>query len=910
MNTSFISSLIEKLKDSKANWDEIIMVFPNKRSQRMFKKAFLQKKIKHQNHPKTISINDLILSITQLNIAPSLIIQNELYKSYAKVTNENKDNYENFLSWSNTLIEDFNKIDQNLLSHSDFFSYLSSLHKLRSTFEEENSIIKRYDKFWSNLSEVYASFSNSLKKRKLSTKGMCYRAATKKLDIYKNEHKKKSFVFCGFNALSKSEEKIILSLLEHNNSKIFWDIDKEFLKENFNKTGFFIKKYLKTWEYFKTTPSNFIHSEFLSEKNINEVECNLQYGQVKELGYILENMNYDNISKTAIIVSDESIINSILNSIPEKVKDFNVSVGIKIDEHSITRLIIDYLNAHLKKSNYGFYAPDIQNILDTDYFNELSKDFRGQLSKKIINNIIDENRSFFKTSYIVNHAIENSKNFIKSIFDDKIKTNEVFKNISKMLLSLKMNKPKRTDVEIEVIDYLLKAANEIEDTISNLKINPTYRLLITLLKQNIRDKKIYLQNQPENCLQILGLLETRALDFKNIIFLSLNEGIMPPQNWNSSWIPYDVKKEFELPTQDEQDALYTYHFFRLMFRAKNIHLLYNGVSDGIQYAEKSRFVRQWKFYLPKKHKWIKKNQIISSQISEKKEIILSKTNEVLNKLKEISQSGLSATAINLFIKDSYGFYKKYLLGIKEDNEYEESFSYKTYGIIVHHVLENLYSPYVGKILSLRDLNLILKEIEPTVNSSIKKFFPQQLVGNNLLAKTSIIRNIENIIKSERKDVELGKKIKILGLEQKLYFRKKFDFLDFDVYFKGTIDRVDTFDNKLRILDYKTGAVEQSKITIHDWESISNNEAYSQVFQLLLYVALWNHNNPKNKANNAGIIGLKLKENPIYFGEKPTKSSRNIDFDISEKTIAKFHQTLEIIMKNFFDATIPYESKKE
>ena len=144
-----------------------------------------------------------------------------------------------------------------------------------------------------------------------------------------------------------------------------------------------------------------------------------------------------------------------------------------------------------------------------------------------------------------------------------------------------------------------------------------------------------------------------------------------------------------------------------------------------------------------------------------------KTNEVLNKLKEISQSGLSATAINLFIKDSYGFYKKYLLGIKEDNEYEESFSYKTYGIIVHHVLENLYSPYVGKILSLRDLNLILKEIEPTVNSSIKKFFPQQLVGNNLLAKTSIIRNIENIIKSERKDVELGKKIKILGLEQKL-----------------------------------------------------------------------------------------------------------------------------------------------
>ena len=118
MNTSFISSLIEKLKDSKANWDEIIMVFPNKRSQRMFKKAFLQKKIKHQNHPKTISINDLILSITQLNIAPSLIIQNELYKSYAKVTNENKDNYENFLSWSNTLIEDFNKIDQNLLSHS------------------------------------------------------------------------------------------------------------------------------------------------------------------------------------------------------------------------------------------------------------------------------------------------------------------------------------------------------------------------------------------------------------------------------------------------------------------------------------------------------------------------------------------------------------------------------------------------------------------------------------------------------------------------------------------------------------------------------------------------------------------------------------------------------------------------
>ena len=910
MNTSFINSLTEKLKDSKVNLDQIVMVFPNKRSQRMFKKEFLKKKIKHQKPPKTISINDLILSITQLNIAPSLIIQNELYKSYVKVTNENQDNYENFLSWSSTLIEDFNKIDQNLLSHSDFFSYLSSLHKLRSTFEEENSIIKRYDKFWSNLLEVYSSFSNSLIKRKLSTKGICYRAATKKLDIYKNEHKKKSFIFCGFNALSKSEEKIILSLLEHNNSKIFWDIDKEFLKENFNKTGFFIKKYLNTWEYFKTTPPSFIHSEFLSEKNINEVECNLQYGQVKELGHILENMNYDNISKTAIIVSDESIINSILNSIPKKIKEFNVSVGININEHSITKLIINFLNAHSKKSNYGFYALDIQNILDTDYFNELSNDSSGQLSIKIINKTIEENRSFFKTSYIVNQAPEDSKNFIKSIFDDKKKPDEVFKNISQMLLSLKMNKPKRTEVEIEVIDYLLNAANEIEETIAYLKIKPTYRLFITLLKQNIREKKIYLQNQPDDCLQILGLLETRAVDFKNIIFLSLNEGIMPPQNWHSSWIPYDVKKEFELPTQDEQDALYTYHFFRLMFRAKNIHLLYNGVSDGIQYAEKSRFIRQWKFYLPKKHKWIEKNQIIRSQISEKKEIVLSKTNEVLSKLKAISQTGLSATAINLFIKDSFGFYKKYLLGIKEENEHEESFSHKTYGIIVHHVLENLYSPYVGKILSISDSNFILKQIEPTVKSSIKKFFPQQLVGNNLLAKTSIIRSLENIIKNERKEIDLGKKIKILGLEQKLEFRKKFDFLDFEINFKGTIDRVDTFDNKLRILDYKTGAVEQSKIIIHEWQSLSNNETYSQVFQLLLYVALWNHNNPKNKANKAGIVGLKLKENPIYFGEKSTKFSRNIDFDISEKTISKFHQTLEIIMKDFFDVTIPYESKKE
>ena len=202
-------------------------------------------------------------------------------------------------------------------------------------------------------------------------------------------------------------------------------------------------------------------------------------------------------------------------------RDKNFLYGINIDEHSITRLIIDYLNAHLKKSNYGFYGPDIQNILDTDYFNELSNDSRGELSKKIINNIIEENRNFFTTSDIVNHATENSKNFIKSIFDDKKKANEVFKNISQMLLSLKMNKSKRTDVEIEVIDYLLNAANEIEDTISYLKINPTYKLFITLLKQNSRDKKIYLQNQPEDCLQILGLLETRVLDFKNIIFLSL-----------------------------------------------------------------------------------------------------------------------------------------------------------------------------------------------------------------------------------------------------------------------------------------------------------------------------------------------------------------------------------------------------
>jgi hypothetical protein len=385
----------------------------------------------------------------------------------------------------------------------------------------------------------------------------------------------------------------------------------------------------------------------------------------------------------------------------------------------------------------------------------------------------------------------------------------------------------------------------------------------------------------------------------------VNEGLLPGQSEQPSWIPYEVKKAFGLPTQDEQDAIFTYHFYRLMYRASNVKLFYNGTTDGIQVGERSRFIRQWAFDCPKAHNWQEHSQEVPFVPPSSSHKSVPKTAAVMNKLAELAKVGFSPSGLNLFVKDGYAFYKRYLLGLREEDELETFFSHKTYGTLIHNALEGLYTPHVGKQLTQADCKKMIARVDSVVDEMVKREHPQKISGKNVLALAAIKRNIQNLISQEQANIQAGDVIEIIALEQKLAMTLTIAGIDTPVTFKGTVDRVDKLNGNVRVLDYKTGQTQD--LGIRDWTNMAYDPERGQARQLLLYAMLWTTHNPDNPAVQAGIIALKqYKKGVLYVGEKASprgKVSPTLEVSHMQKTAAVFDQLVQAL----FDATSPFSA---
>jgi hypothetical protein len=383
----------------------------------------------------------------------------------------------------------------------------------------------------------------------------------------------------------------------------------------------------------------------------------------------------------------------------------------------------------------------------------------------------------------------------------------------------------------------------------------------------------------------------------------VNEGLLPGQSVQPSWIPYEVKKAFGLPTQDEQDAIFTYHFYRLMYRATKVKLFYNGTTDGIQVGERSRFIRQWAFDCPEAHKWQEHTQEVPFVPPPSSHKSVPKTAAVMEKLAELAKHGFSPSGLNVFVKDGYAFYKRYLLGLREEDELETFFSHKTYGTLIHNALEALYTPHVGKQLTQADCKEMIARVDTVVDEIVKREHPQNISGKNVLALAAIKRNIQNVITHEQADIQQGNVIEIIALEQKLSMTQAVAGIDAPVTFKGTVDRVDKHNGTIRVLDYKTGQTQD--LGIMDWTDLAYDPERGQARQLLLYAMLWNTHNPDNLAAQAGIIALKqYKKGVLYVGEKASprgKVSPTLDASHMKKAAIVFYQLVQAL----FDPNDPF-----
>ena len=898
---------MQSLKAQQPDWENMCFVLPNRRAQH-----FLQKELTVALEgplilPQSYSIDDFVVAISTLKPATDLEQQQALYQSYcASIDKKDKPNsFETFLGWSTPLLKDLNTIDQYLVDRKDFFSYMSSLHEIRAWGQAQNKIIQDYTAFWKRLPDMYHEFMHRLEESGQTTPGMCYRMSTELLETFLQHNSKTQFVFCGLNALSPSEIFIVRELLTQDRAQVFWDIDKQMLDDELHQAGRFIRSYISTWPEYKQQPFNQAHAHFHDPKSIKVTQVQQQLGQAKEIGDLLAKMdNQQDWSKTAVVLADESLLMPLLYALPPSIDKLNITMGFPLDQHPTAIFINALLKMAVRQTEKGFYFADVESVLSVPETKTFFLTTAPNLDE-VLEQAKKEHRSYLDTAYIKAIVPKAAHASVDTLFRLNGTPNQWVADMLEVLplfYDVQQSQAVRQAYSLAV-EKLMVLLSQIKDVAAGLHQDFSFSLLRNLYSQLSAGQKLNFVGAPLEGLQILGVLETRAIDFDNVLVAGVNEGVLPGQSEQPSWIPYEVKKAFGLPTQDEQDAIFTYHFYRLMYRAAKVKLFYNGTTDGIQVGEPSRFIRQWAFDCPETHSWQEHTQNVPFVPPPSSHKSIPKTPAVMEKLLELAKAGFSPSGLNAFVKDGYAFYKRYLLGLRDEDELETYFSHKTYGTLTHNCLEALYMPFVGKQLSQSDCKDMIDRVDTVADEMVKREHPQNISGKNVLALAAIKRNIQNIIAHEQGEIVAGNVIEIVALEQKLSMTQTVPGIEGPVTFKGTVDRVDKYNGTIRVLDYKTGQLQD--LGIMDWTDLANDPDRGQARQLLMYAMLWNTHNPNNPAGQAGIIALKqYKKGVLYVGEKASARGK-VSPTLAAEQIQKAALVFEELTQTLFDPNCPF-----
>ena len=913
---SFLQQLADDLLDSYPDLDNLILVLPSKRAGTVLRTTLAKTANKTLFAPTIYSIEHFVQHISRLEAATHVEQLFALYRAYSSMGTEQKENFYSFSKWGQTLLQDFNEIDRYLINTKDIFSYLLDIQEIThwSLQKERSEIIDNYIEFWNGLGTLYNSFNELLKDKNMGHQGLIYRTACEELDTYLTTNVQKRHIFVGFNALNSAESFIIQEILAQGNADIFWDSDSYFLEDPIHDAGYFIRQHQQNWPWLKGKPLKGITNSYSSKKNIQIIGVPKNISQAKYVGNLLLKLKDEDesiLKNTAIVLGDETLLNPLLNSVPQEIDAVNITMGYPLKSTPMTGFFSQYLALHLKKDAQGWYFQQILDFISHPY-TQILLDRDGKNRSFTISDTIKKNNWAFVTPSKLLSIPGVDKDLMQLFFFEGDPGSKGFLGkCSALIQTLK----DRLSVSKDTLglQYLYKfytLFNQLQELVAENSFIADLKSLEGLYNELIGNETLDFQGEPMEGLQIMGMLESRVLDFETIILTSVNEGILPSGKSNNSFIPFDLKKYYNLPTYKEKDAVYTYHFYRLLQRAKNIYLLYNTEPDVLEGGEKSRLLIQ---LLTDENKIPDITEIIAApEISPApKELLgIEKDATLMELIQGHATKGFSPTSLSNYIRNPIDFYKRNLLGIDDVMEVEETIASNTFGTIVHDSLEELYKPYIGQYLEVWHMEAMQKMIKGTVLHHFSKSFVEGDIsrGKNLIAFHVVERYMANFIALELESVRQHR-IKILGIEEKLNIALNVPGLDFPVTLKGKLDRIDEKDGVIRIIDYKTGKVAQPQVEIIEWEDIIQDYDYSKAFQLLCYALMYkNSGNPVNGIE-AGIFSFKnINSGLLNFATKEKKGGRAKDDQITQETIALFTNVLYRLIGEICDPDIPLTEK--
>ncbi len=915
---SFIFDVLYDLNNRGKDLSKLTFVLPSKRAGLFLKQELSNVVNKTIFSPTIVSIEEFVEELAQLKTISNTELLFEFYNSYVQLTKKDeRDTFEGFSKWAQILLQDFNEIDRYLISQSNIFEYLSAIKELEhwSLEEHKTKVVKDYLKFWDKLKIYYKHYTESLLSKKIGYQGLIYREAIENIQSYINSKQGTYHIFLGFNALNTAEETIIQELLQNEMAETFWDVDKAFLNNPIHDAALFTRQHRKSWKYFRDNPFNWLTSNYTSPKEITVLGIPKNIGQAKTIGTLLKSISKHNpsLESTAVVLGDEDLLIPVLNSIPKSVDSLNITMGFPLNSIPLASLF-ELLFTIQKKGTGNYYHKEVISILSHQFIKPLFLFEAIDTASTIIENIQKNNLVYLSISDIKKHN-KTHHELIDLLFSNwNDDAQKAISNCFKIISKLKDNLSEEKDSNTLSLEYLFRF---------NTLFNELFRLnegfshindisaLYGIYKELLSSETLDFQGEPLLGLQIMGMLESRVLDFETVIISSVNEGILPSGKSNNSFIPFDVKIENDLPTYKEKDAVYTYHFYRLLQRAKNIYILYNTEADTLTGGEKSRFINQLE--LEGIHDI--KHKIITPKVPGLKVGLksLKKTESVIEQLKAIAKKGFSPSSITNYIRNPMDFYYQRLLNIKDIEDVEETVAANTMGTVVHNTLEKLYTPYIGSFLSIEGLKAMKAEIDATTTYFFNKEYKDgdMTKGKNLIVFEIAKRYVLNFINLEIDDLKQGNTIKIVALEEENKITLPISELDFEVSIKGTVDRIDEYNGITRIIDYKTGKVSQNQVEIVDWKDIATDyKKYSKSFQVLTYAYMLNYSKPQNSPMEAGVVSFKnLSSGFLKFMKKEQVRGGKKNSLITQDTLDSFYEELKKVIIEICNPDIDFIEKE-
>ena len=921
-------------KHTEGNLAHTAVVFPNKRAGLFFNEYLAQESDSPIWSPAYVSISELFRSLSPWEVGDPVKLVCELYKIFRRET-QSTETLDDFYFWGEMLISDFDDADKNKVDTDKLFSNLQDLRNIMDDYtfiddeqeeairqffqnfsiERRTALKERFISLWDVLGNIYKGFRESLASQNIAYEGMMYRHVIEHLDVDKLPYEK--YVFVGFNVLNKVEHTLFTQLKDVGKAVFYWDYDEFYMKENrqavTHEAGEFIRRNLRD---FPSPLSGELFKNLSKPKEVHYIASSTENAQARYLPQWIRNNLTTPEKETAVVLCNEALLQPVLHSLPAEVKHVNITMGFPLSQTPVYSFLIALLELHthgfnFKSGRYTFQS--VVTLLKHPYTRQLT----GQA--ELLEKELTRNNRFYplpgelgKDEFLTRLFTPLSGNLNLCI-----RLSETLQQVAG-IYQANTSGTEDTDAFNQLYrESLFKAyttINRFRTLIEEDELTVQSETFRRLLVKVLSTTNIPFHGEPAIGMQVMGVLETRNLDFRHLVLLSVNEGQLPKSGGDSSFIPYNLRKAFGMTTIEHKIAVYAYYFYRLLQRAERITLMYNTSSDGLNRGEWSRFMLQFLIEWP--HPITRQFLEAGQSPQGTSPITVEKTPDVMRRMQSLfdvranPKAKFSPSALNYYLDCPLKFYYRYVAGLSAPDEVSAEIDSATFGSIFHYAAEHIYKDLTthGKVINKEALETLLRnevKLQDYVDTAFKKLFfnvPQnekpEYNGVQLINSAVIARYLKQLLQNDLRYAPFTFIASEMEVDEPIDIQTPKGVIKSRI--GGIIDRMDSKDGTLRIVDYKTGGDADTPPHVESL-FIPDKKRSNYVFQTFLYAAIMCRKQPTMKIAPALLyIHRAATEtySPVIQMGEPRKPKEAVeDFSKYEK---EYRERLQGLLEEIFN----------